>query len=451
MLQGTTEQKSSLSMFPQFLSLITSRLYKDFQLRILSMSTLSLHAQRALERLQESWAVNQFIHSDALRNDAHCPSPGNPNEKFNGSREYYLGSLQVCHAGDTLNSYSQSIMGEIIKVDHTTWTDFDATIKQAGKVSREAMIANLLSHKGRRDGAIRTYLRDTVKCYWPFESEVIALLRNKFVHQSGHDPKRELEQLIASKKFPWCVICVDAKQGADAVRYIDSEWLDADVDLGQWACAHIRTHIHMMDQNLCHRFSLPRERWRPRPISRQLGSLPVPRKTIGIGPGQPLTTVIPPKSNQSISSQSSASSEPIDVVGEKAKNAPRLLARSTMEESECELAWHRLKDAISAFIDIYVKEAGVSVRARHGGGVGNWAYSVRGLELTLEYDMVPMDEDAFSVMDRVCIRLRERDLVPYVTIWSRKCAMKDFVTPAMNSEIENYLKDIIDKIITQAH
>jgi hypothetical protein len=65
--------------------------------------------------------------------------------------------------------------------------------------------------------------------------------------------------------------------------------------------------------------------------------------------------------------------------------------------------------------------------------------------------MAPTDQDVFSVMDRVCIRLRERDLVPYVTIWSKKCAMKDFVTPAMNSDMENYLKDIIDKVVTQAH
>lgn len=411
------------------------------------MSDRSLHAQRALERLHESWVVNQFIHSDAVRNDAHCPSPSNPNQKFNESREYYLGSLQVCHAGDTLNSYCQSIMGEIIKIGDTAWTNFDATIKLPAKLSREVMTAKLLLHHGG-DGAIRAHLRDSVQCYWPFESEVIALLRNKFVHRNGLDPDRAVEKLIASKKLSWCVICVDAKPGADAVRYFDSEWLDADVTLGQWACAHVRTHIDMMDQNLCHRFGLRRERWRPRPISRQLGSLPIPRKVVVSANSPTSTKPVFPQIATAVSDKSLSQS---GAAKTEAPTLRRLLARSTPEESQCEVAWHDLKDAIFAFIKQYVQEAGVSVTGQYGGGAGNWAFSVRGLEMILEYDMAPGDGDPFSTTDRICIRFRERNLVPYVTIWSRRCPMKDFVTPVMNSEIEKYLKDIVDKVVTQAH
>jgi hypothetical protein len=394
---------------------------------------ISLHAQRALERLQESWAVNQFIHSDAARNDAHCPDPNNPNAKYNASREYYLGSLQVCHAADTLNSYCQSILGEIFKVDSTAWTNFDATIKPDKKISREVTIAGLLSHgtSGPREGAVRTHLRDAIKCYWPFESEIIVKLRNKFVHQSGYDPKRTVEALIVSKKIPWCVICVDAKQGADQVRYIDSEWLDADVKLGQWACAHIRTHLDMMDQNLCHSFKVPTDRWRPRPISRQIGSLPAPRQTAFIQPN--------------ISATPAAV---IDKPQENTKPPRRLIARSSKEETECELAWHGLKDAIFEFIKKYAKEAGVSAKRTHGGGVGNMAYSVRGCEFFLEYDMIPSSPDAFSKEERVCIRLRERNLVPFVTVWSGKFPMRDFITSVMNSDLEGHLRDVIDKVIT---
>jgi hypothetical protein len=407
---------------------------------------LSQHAHRALESLQQSWAVNKFIHSDAVRNDAHCPSPGNPNERFNGLREYYLGSLQVCHAADALNSYCQSILAEIIKTDAQAWADFDATIDPGKRIKREAMIANLLSHR-ERDGAIRAHLRDVIQCYWPFESDVITCLRNKFVHQNGHDPKRSVEALIASKKRPWCVICVDAKQGADEVRYFDAEWLDADVKLGEWACAHFRTHIHSMDQNLCYRFKLPRDRSLSRPISRQLGSLPTPRRPMnpqfgGLSVNLASTTADMPSNQQPTGTTAEKKAEP---------KVRRLIARKTKEETDCELAWHDLKDAIFQFIKEYTKKIGVAIRSQHGGGIGNWAHSVRGLELCLDYEMGPEVADHFSTSDFIGIRLRERDLVPYVTIWSRRSQMRDFVTPKINPEIQNYLMDVIDKVITQTH
>ena len=393
-----------------------------------------MHAQRTLERLQESWAVNQFIHSDACRNDAHCPSPNNPNEKFNESREYYLGSLQVCHAADALNSYCQSIMGEIIKNDSTAWTNFDATIEQKKKLSREVMIAELLAHK-RGDGTIRKHLRDKIKCYWPFESDVIARLRNKFVHQNGHDPKREVEQLIALKRLPWCTICVDAKQGADVVRYVDSEWLDADVDLGQWACAHIRTHIHTMDQNLCFSFKLPRERWRPRPISRQLGSLPFPRVSVEAKTG---------------SSPKKTKIENADLAPEIAKQQVKPSYDISQKEIDCARAHHQLKNEIFQFIDAYIKETGVVLKALHGGIAGNaLPHTIQGHELAIEYDLTAAQETDFGKVDRICIRLRQRDFVPYVTVWSRKSLMRDFITPTLNDELRNHLRDVIDLVITR--
>jgi len=397
-------------------------------------SKLTFHAQRALEQLQDSWGVNQFIQSDAARNDAHCPSQNNPNADFNAKREYYLGSLQVCHAGDTLNSYCQSIFAEIIKLDEATWLSFDATVKEKRKVSRETMTERLFAHRAT-DRVIREYLRDAKICHWPFESEVIALLRNKFVHQSGHDPKREVEQLIASQKLPWCPICVDAKPGADAVRYIDAEWLDADVELGQWACAHIRAHIHAMDQNLCYRFNLPRERWRPRPISRQLGSLASPRPA----PEKHL----PPTPPSDEARKNRTKQEAPDT------KAP-VMNNIRQEEIDCAKAHRQIQAELLPFIDDYIKETGVRLLRMHGGLAGNaLPHTIRGHELSFEYDLIRPEEMELSKADRICIRLRQRDFVPYVTAWSGKSLMRDFTTPSLNDELKEHIRDLIDMVITR--
>jgi hypothetical protein len=76
----------------------------------------SIHAQRALEDLHEPYFINLFIRSDASRIDASCP-PGHSNHAYKAKMDSYLGRLQVCHAADVLNSYCQSILGEILKRD----------------------------------------------------------------------------------------------------------------------------------------------------------------------------------------------------------------------------------------------------------------------------------------------------------------------------------------------
>ena len=228
----------------------------------------SIHAQRALEDLYEAYFINWFICSDASRVDASCP-PGHTNHAYNAKMESYLGRLQVCHAADVLNSYCQSILGEVLKRDTGVYA---AIVKFFPKEKPEELPERLFMHRAS-DNRARQVLRDELQAYWSPESDVVVTLRNKFVHQSGYDPEREVDAVIRSKGNQWCIIPPsDVQPGVIPVRYSEDHWLEANLELGTWASAHVRANIDFMDQNLCTRFDLPRNLWRSRSIKRQYGS-----------------------------------------------------------------------------------------------------------------------------------------------------------------------------------
>jgi len=97
----------------------------------------------------------------------------------------------------------------------------------------------------------------------------------------------------------------------------------------------------------------------------------------------------------------------------------------------------------------YIKEAGVSIRGMWGGcGGTTLPHTIRGHDIAIEYDLAD-DQRPSNDPERVGIRIRERDFEPYVTIWSRKTLMRDFVASELNEEVKSYLRDVIDKVITQ--
>jgi hypothetical protein len=285
---------------------------------------LSLHAQRALQLLNESWMVNWSIHSDAARTD------GGANDKYNESRAYYLGSQQVCHAANALGTYCQEMLAEILKKHDSIWDEFPK-----GKTTRDKMIERLASHKGN-DKFVREYFRDKIRSFWSPESDVIVILRHKFAHQNGYDPKREVESEINSRAGKWCEIYpVELNPNIIPVRYLDEDRIDADAELGNWACVHTRNHIHLMDQNVCHTFDLPRQRWRPRPLSRQITS-PVSKPT-------PRTSV-PSQSTQHLAAKLSQTSGKATAMSSEPSNV-------SQEEVACARAWLTLQKEIPPFID----------------------------------------------------------------------------------------------------
>ena len=206
------------------------------------------------------------------------------NWRFFGAMERYLSVQQVCHAADTLTSYCDSILAEILQACPAEWENVKALLKR--RDVGEA-ISRLQNH--RQTGS-REALRDGVGCFWSPESAVIAVLRTKLVHQGGRDTNRDVEREINSKNGQWCVVYpVDLPRNVIPIAYSGDE-LVIDAQTGFWACRHVQNHIHLMDQNLCSRFLLGRERYRPRSL--KFSGFPA-RQTLPLPPGTPLPSSPP--------------------------------------------------------------------------------------------------------------------------------------------------------------
>jgi len=390
------------------------------------MTKLTVHAQRALERMHESASLNWFIRSDAARNDAHCTTAYQPNLRFNESLEYYLGAQQVIHSADTLNSYCQSILAEILSHAPETWEKIKPTLDT--KKSIQNYIDVLRSHCGI-DGQIREVLRDHLQCNWSPESDVVVKLRNKFVHQNGHDPNREVEKVILSKKDEWSIISpVELIGKPIPVRYENDHWLQANAELGHWACLHISNHIHFMDQNVSHVYRLPKDRWQPRPVSRQIGATVHPNNPTWLAPGQSLT-----QSTMEIQSDN----EP-KIVYPKAKE----------EDILCSKTWRTWQDLLESEIEPYIKKLNLQLVAGQVRVVGNpLPHTLTGQERHREWSLLPSVPHERASPELISIRFRESHLKPFMTIWGTSSVVRDFPEGQEEKAME-YLKDCIDKTLT---
>lgn len=229
----------------------------------------SVHAKRAIDQLMDSYVVTWFAHHDAFRVDATCP-PEKSNRDYNTLMESYFGRLQVCYAADTFNSYCQSMLGEWLDLHADRWETISGCFP---KEETPISLRKKLQHQQASDRAVREALRDGLNCFWSPETDVILVLRNKFVHQNGIDPKRQVEKEIRSMNGKWCDLYpVDLPSREIPVRYEAGDVLLSNLETGKWANAHIRNHISFMDQNLCHTYSLPRGPIELKTITRSFGN-----------------------------------------------------------------------------------------------------------------------------------------------------------------------------------
>ena len=214
----------------------------------------SIHAKRALDQLMDSDVVTWFTRDDASRVDASC-TPGHSNSDYNRLMESYFGRLQVSYAADTFNSYCQSMLGEWLDLHSERWEMISGSFPKEDPVG----LRKKLQQQQASDRAVREALRDGLGCFWCPETDVIVVLRNKFVHQNGIDAKRQIEKEISSKNGKWCDLHpTDLPSREIPIRYEDGDVLVSNFQIGKWANAHIRNHINFMDQQICHTYSLPR-------------------------------------------------------------------------------------------------------------------------------------------------------------------------------------------------
>lgn len=394
----------------------------------------SIHAQRALDELHEAYSINQFIRSDASRVDASCP-PGHSNHTYNAKMESYLGRLQVCHAADVLNSYCQSILGEILKRDSGA---YEVVGKFFPREKSGELSERLFLHRASDHGARRA-IRDGFHTYWSPESDVIVILRNKFVHQSGYDPTREVEAEIRSKGNQWCIIPpTEIQPGVIPVKYSSDHWLESDLELGSWAGLHVRSHIHFMDGELCKRFDLPRNLWRSRSMKRQYGtSSPSVRPSLQ-QTSQPL--------------QMSESDKPLEshsVNPQIYSTSPYPMpTRPTQKEIDCS---HFMRNTFSSFGQMgmdYAKQIGANFISSGGGMPGVILnHTIRGHDLEWEIEL-KSSGDSTEKSEFIRFRMRESDFNPFLTIWGTSSQMKDFQKDDIPEKAKRYLEECIERTFT---
>jgi hypothetical protein len=394
----------------------------------------SIHAQMALGELFDAYFINKFIRSDASHIDSTCP-PGHSNHRYNATMESYLGRLQVCHSADVLNSYCQSILGEILKRDagtHEMVEKFFLREKPAELSER------LFLHKASDHGARRA-LRDGMQTYWSPESDVIVTLRNKFVHQNGYDPERAVEAEIRSKEDQWCIIPpTDVQTGAIPVHYSEDHWLESNIELGTWACAHVRAHIDFMDQDLCTRFDLPRNLWRPRSVKRQYGSMsPSIRPSIQ-------QTESPPKTSDFAKDSENVALKP----QVRHSSQPAMTTSPSQKEIQCA---QFMRETLRSFAQMgieYAKKINARLIGADSGSYGILLnHTIQGHDLGYEMELKPSESDD-GKSEFICFRVRESDFEPFLTIWGTSSQMKDFPRDDIPENAKRYLEECIDKTFT---
>lgn len=383
------------------------------------------HAQRAHDRLQESSIVHWMVRNDINRNDEAVKTSGpHPNAPFNEALEYHFGVAQVCHAADTLNSYLQPILAEILEFDSSL---FSTDWKIGYDV--EQAIARLKKHRAQ-DGRVRAAVHHDLNAFWSPETDIVCLLRNRFVHQSGYDKGKKVRAAIDAQGDTWCPIPPVDLPPVVPVHYRDGDWLDADATLGNWACRHVMNHIHLMDQNLSAHYELSGKKWRPRPFSRSIApSMGAP--SLPITPGQPLQR------------EDAPAKQPQDSVKALDLPSPEAMEVSP-EEKHCAKVWMKLQKDISEFITGYIKESGVHVDSGSAGRVGTLlGHTLRGHNIQLTFGIVPESPQAIEGKREVGVRIRQRDFRPFVTVWGTKSEMCDFEVEDLTAELKDYLESCL--------
>ncbi len=111
---------------------------------------LTEHAIRTIEGLSSSWFINWI-----LRGSIHDPALGGSEHHQNwrvfGAMEWYLSERQISHAGDSLNTYCQLILAEILQRSEPAWDEVKSVLQKTGSKTREKAGAfNLLGNSGKR-------------------------------------------------------------------------------------------------------------------------------------------------------------------------------------------------------------------------------------------------------------------------------------------------------------
>ncbi len=385
------------------------------------MKGQSLPAHNALKELHDVDWLNGVIRG-CIWDESLGPPESHPNIRLFGEVERYLSHRQIAHAGDTFNTYCQNILAEILEADPSQW----ATVADLfGKRSREEIIAALRRQKGRDDN-VRKALRERLGIFWCNELEIVCTLRNKIVHQAGIDHARDVEKTVADYLPGKHPLPPPELEPAFPVQWAEDGALLLDAKAAHWATRYVGYHVHLMDQNICHRFGVPRER-RPMPSSSFKFRGGGPYRALF--PGMPLPKPAPtPKPRPT---------PPLPPL-------PPIPPMPDAKEIACAQKWYALRDELDTTVRAICDESGVEMDGVFGQLAGNPSpTTIACHDMHLGYDLRPAGASE-EKQNRLGIRIRQRGFLPFVTVWSDKTMMRDF------DEVDD-LSKIREEITTAVH
>lgn len=349
-----------------------------------------------------------------------------PNWRFFQSAEWYLTCREIAHAADILNAYCQSLLADALEHSPDLWERVAKRFKDDDTL--EEAIGRLRVQR-ESDGKIRAIWGKDLGTFWNAEMDLIAILRNKIVHQGGFDPEGTIPRAIQRCQDGRTVLApINQRDGEIPISLGENGRLEVDARAGKWATDHVLHNIHMMDQNCMGHFNIPGRRYvmRTPRFSWRGGSRGAP-----FAPGQPLPTTGP---------------EPENYDFPKLHSLPEYQDMTEQKEIECAQTWRRVMSEIHEFVEAYCEEVDAGVRSFSPGMPGSiHPHTIRNHEHHLGYrvaDSLGDGEGGF-----VGIRLRQRDFDPFLTVWSDETMMKDFNSCELTEDVKDAIRQGIDRVM----
>jgi hypothetical protein len=384
-------------------------------------------AIRALEELKAAAFINQV-----LRGRMVDPVPESaayhPNWRLFQQAEWYLTCREVTHAADALNTYCQSILAEGLENTPSLWAEVKERFRKDDK--REDVIKKLRVQRAP-DGVVRQILGQDLGTFWNAEMDLIATLRNKIVHQGGYDPEGDIPAAIEKCRQGTTVLPpIEHLSGEIPVSVGSSGKLEIDARTAKWASDHVIHNIWMMDQNWRAHFGIPGTR---RIQERVSFSGSGANKVRIFARGVPLPTAgpsLPPRPRSPILPEIPACPDMIDP-----------------KDIECAQSWIHSQQELHDFIDHYCEEIGALISELKPATPGRFpSRTVGEHEHHLGYRVSSGDPEHRG--EWIGIRLRQRDKVPFLTVWSDQTLMRDFESCSLTDELQEHLRDCIAEAVS---
>jgi len=384
-------------------------------------------AIRALEELRAAAFINQVIRGrmvDPVPDSASY----HPNWLLFRQTEWYLTCREVTHAGDVLNTYCQSILAEALENTPDLWTDVKARFK--GERDREKVIEKLRVQRAS-DGVVRQILGQDLSTFWNAEMDLIATLRNKIVHQGGFDPEGDIPRAIEKCRDGISVLRpIEHLSGDIPISLDHSGKLQVDAETARWASDHVKHNIWMMDQNWRAHFQIPGTRYIPKKVSfsaSRSNGIRMLAPRVSLPTAGPTPQGLPQTSPLPEISICTDMTDPKDI--------------------ECERTRIQAQRKLYEFINDYCEEVGAHIKEMKPAIAGNFpSRTVSGHEHHLGYRISSGDPEHRG--EWIGIRLRQRDKIPFVTVWSDQTLMRDFETCDLTEELKEHLRDCIAEAVS---